>query len=197
MKAGSHHSRERIEQIKKMNSGRIVSDETKARLKLASLSSWKTESRKESSKRYWENPDSRKNHGSAISSAHQNPSKYKNVGRIRGYFFSTKRNDNIPYRSSYELEYLKQLESDPLVVSYKYEVVRVSLPTDRITIPDFLVHYSDGHTELVEVKADWCLDRPDVQDKLEAMKKYAEEHNWTFRLVTEKDLELFLLYRKD
>jgi len=120
--------------------------------------------------------------------AHQDPTKYRNTGQIKGYYFSTKNNDNIPYRSSYELEYLKQLESDPLVATYEYESLWISVDLSRYTKPDFLVHYTDGHTELVEVKADWCLDRPDVQSKIEAMKKYAEKHNWIFRLVTEKDL---------
>ena len=123
--------------------------------------------------------------------ARLDPSKYRSGGRILGYFFSTKNNDNIPYRSSYELAYLKQLESDPLVVSYEYEGLRIGYSRSdgkHTTIPDFLVHYIDGHTELVEVKSDWCIDREDVQAKIEAMKRYASEHEWTFKLVTEKEL---------
>ena len=129
--------------------------------------------------------------GLANSIARRDPSKYVNYGNSVGYFFSTKLNDNIPYRSSYELAYLKQLESDPLVVGYQYEAVRIPYffeEQEHTTIPDFLVHYTDGHTELVEVKANWCLNNLDVQARLEAMKKYAEDHDWTFRLVTKDAL---------
>jgi len=132
--------------------------------------------------------ETRRKIGEANRLARQDPTKYRNTGQIKGYFFSAKNNDNIPYRSSYELEYLKQLESDPLVVTYEYESLRIEYQfngVSRTTIPDFLVHYTDGHTELVEVKANWCLNDESIRCKLEAVKRYASKSNLLFLLVTE------------
>ena len=137
---------------------------------------------------FWKDSRNRRSLGRKLREAHSDPSKYRTSGRVRGYFFSCKNNRRIPYRSSYELAFIKQLESDPLVVSYDYEPVRIPYLFEgrqHTTRPDFLVHYTDGHTELVEVKAGWCIEYPQVKSKIEGMKKYASEHNWTFRLVTE------------
>jgi len=118
--------------------------------------------------------------------ARLDPSKYRSGGRILGYFFSTKNNDNIPYRSSYELAYLKQLESDPLVTRYEYEPVRIAYQFEgrnRTTIPDFLVHYTDDRSEFHEVKPEWVLNDLQTICKLEAMHQYATKHGMIFKVV--------------
>ena len=126
--------------------------------------------------------------------AHADPTKYVNHPQVKGKFFSTKNGKDVPYRSTFgELTYIKWLERNPEVSSYEYEPVRISYFFEgqkHITIPDFLVHYTDGHTELVEVKMEWKVQNIQEQLKIEAVKRYAMEHNWIFRLVLGKDLDL-------
>jgi len=195
MKVGTHHSEIGRWKIASGNTGKIVSKETRKKMSeklLGHLVSEETRRKISEARKGKTLPPRTEEHKEKLRLAWKDPTKHKTDGQIKGYYFSTKLNDNIPYRSSYELAYLKQLESDPLVVSYEYEILRISYQVaekEHFTKPDFLVHYSDDHTELVEVKSDWCIDLPSIKAKLEAMKKYAEEHNWTFKLVTEKDLE--------
>ena len=194
MKVGTHHSEIGRWKIASGNTGKIVSKETRKKMSeklLGHLVSEETRRKISEARKGKTLPPRTEEHKEKLRLAWKDPTKHKTDGQIKGYYFSTKLNDNIPYRSSYELAYLKQLESDPLVVGYQYEAVRIPYffeEQEHTTIPDFLVHYTDGHTELVEVKANWCLNNLDVQARLEAMKKYAEDHDWTFRLVTKDAL---------
>ena len=188
MKVGTHHSEIGRWKIASGNTGKIVSKETRKKMSeklLGHLVSEETRRKISEARKGKTLPPRTEEHKEKLRLAWKDPTKHKTDGQIKGYYFSTKLNDNIPYRSSYELAYLKQLESDPLVVRYEYEVLRLKYEwngKDRITIPDFLVHYTDDHTELVEVKSDWCLDRPDVQAKLEAMKRYASGQQLDFQI---------------
>jgi len=192
---GKVHSEETKKKIGRSFLGKKLSQVHRMNIGSGNTIFWLDEAKREDQSKkmidHWKDPVSRSLHCKGILRSYQDPVKHRLGGKIKGYFFSTKLNDNIPYRSSYELAYLKQLESDPLVSSYEYEPVRISYFFEgqkHTTIPDFLVHYTDGHTELVEVKANWCLNNLDVQARLEAMKKYAEDHDWTFRLVTKDAL---------
>lgn len=114
-------------------------------------------------------------------------------GNIQGIFHSVKNSKDVSYRSSYELKFMQQLESDFDVASYQYEEVYIPYEIngeERFTIPDFLVTFVDGHQELVEVKSEWCLEDKKVQLKLAAMRNYAREQSWKFNLVTEKELKI-------
>jgi len=138
--------------------------------------------------------ETRKKRSESVLKAHADPTKYKDVafGYTRGTFFSVKNGKAIPYKSSSELQYLKWLESNPDVVNYEYEPVRIPYLFEgrqHTTRPDFLVHYTDGHTELVEVKMEWRLSDLQEQVKIQIMKKYAEETNCLFRLILGKDLD--------
>ncbi len=71
-----------------------------------------------------------------------------------GQYTSTKTGATINYRSSWELEYAKLLDADPMVHTWQYEPFSIPYEIDgkaKQYIPDFLVRYFDG-IELVEVK---------------------------------------------
>lgn len=55
-------------------------------------------------------------------------------------------------------------------------------------VPDFLVEMVDGRKRLMEIKASERLDRGSVSRKLTVARMFAEQQNWTFHLVTEKEL---------
>ena len=151
---------------------------------------------KNNGKSHPQTKESNEKRSKAILKAHADPTKYKSGARIKGYFFSSKNNDNIPYRSSNELEVIQFLELDSQVDWYKYESERISYffeGKQRTTVPDFLIHFVDGHTEIWEFKMSWALYHPKVRlhivAKVEGMKKYALQNGVeTFRLVTEEDL---------
>jgi len=72
-----------------------------------------------------------------------------------GDYTSFKTGETIFYRSSWELEYAKLLDADESVTTWEYEPfsIKYTLGTkQRSYLPDFLVTYSDGTKELVEVK---------------------------------------------
>jgi len=111
-----------------------------------------------------------------------------------GFYFSKKNNKKLHYRSSYELIAYQILESLSKVKSYKVEPIKIKYfdgEINRNTIPDLLITYMDGSKELIEVKAQWEIDkRQKTRAKLQAMAQYAKLKNWLFSIWTEKELGL-------
>ena len=115
---------------------------------------------------------------------------------IQGNFFSKKNNDNFPYKSSYELAYLHQLESNEEVFSYIYEPFELyyidSNSKQRIYRPDFMVLLKDGSIKITEVKPQVMLKDYDVQSKARACKQYIKERysdiDIEYKFITEKEL---------
>lgn len=96
--------------------------------------------------------------------------------------------DEVRVRSSYEAKTISILESDPNVKSYTYEpIYKVA---GRTILPDFVVHYQDGSTTLVEVKSQWALNREDVIARLALSEKVAGDNGWSYQTWTEKELGL-------
>lgn len=94
--------------------------------------------------------------------------------------------DEVRVRSSYEAKTISILESDPNVKSYTYEpIYKVA---GRTILPDFVVHYQDGSTTLVEVKPQWALNREDVIARLALSQKVANDNGWAYQTWTEKEL---------
>lgn len=115
---------------------------------------------------------------------------------IQGNYYSKKNDGNYPYKSSYELAYLHQLESDPEVLQYIYEPFELYY-TDvnekrRVYRPDFMVLYSDGKIRITEVKPSAMLKDYDVQSKARSCKQYIETSftnvDIEYKFITEKDL---------
>lgn len=90
-------------------------------------------------------------------------------------------------RSSYEKAAVRILEQDPLVVSYEYEA-RITLPSGKWILPDFLITYVDGSRVLVEVKAAWVLKlKPDHPQRirLKLAREAALKKGFGFEIWTE------------
>lgn len=72
-----------------------------------------------------------------------------------GEYTSSKTGEIIFYRSSWELKYAQLLDEDTTVLSWEYEPFAIKYiigKKQRNYVPDFLVSYTDGTKELVEVK---------------------------------------------
>jgi len=102
-------------------------------------------------------------------------------GYKSGYFVSTKSSLRMFYRSSYELKALEILESDPTVISFDTETLRI--PYLRLDgsahyyIPDITAHYVDGSVKLIEIKPSYQQFDESVITKRLAAQKYCEIHN--------------------
>ena len=93
------------------------------------------------------------------------------------------------YDSSWELEYMKELEDDDSVNKWtKNHGIRISYFTDenkfRTYNPDFLVEKTDGTIELVEMKGEHLLKNPNTIKKREFAKKWCEARGMTYRTLT-------------
>ena len=93
------------------------------------------------------------------------------------------------YDSSWELEYMKELENDVSVSKWtKNHGIRInyfdSQNKFRTYNPDFLVENSDGTVQLVEMKGEHLLKNPDTQKKMEYGKKWCEARGMKYRIVS-------------
>lgn len=115
---------------------------------------------------------------------------------VQGNFYSKKNNVTFPYKSSYELAYLHQLESNPNVHQYIYEpfsLYYVDVNDKRRTyIPDFMVLFIDGKIEITEIKPQIMLRDFDVQSKAKSCREYIAETfkgvDMVYKFITERDL---------
>lgn len=115
---------------------------------------------------------------------------------IQGNFYSKKNAESFPYKSSYELAYLHQLETDNEVIKYLYEPFELYYNDvngkQRIYRPDFMILYTNGSIEITEVKPKIMLKDFDVQSKARSCRLYIEENykdvDISYRFITEQDL---------
>ena len=122
---------------------------------------------------------------------------------------------NIQYRSSWERNFMKYLDTTPDVIWWMSEerCVWYENPIDKKKhryFPDFIVHYNRKGievTEMVEIKPQAQVDGPNPNPKRrtqawmnsvktylinmkkwEAAAKQCEDRGWNFRLLTERDV---------
>ena len=115
---------------------------------------------------------------------------------VKCNFYSKKNDVTFPYKSSYELAYLHQLESNPNVHQYIYEpfsLYYVDVNDKRRTyIPDFMVLFMDGKIEITEIKPQIMLRDFDVQSKAKSCREYIAETfkgvDMVYKFITERDL---------
>ena len=118
----------------------------------------------------------------------------------------------IVWRSQWELKYMMQLDHDPNVLKWSSEEVRIpyhSRADNRLHtyFPDFLVHYLDGRTVLYEIKPlkETTPPKPNKNRKRfikealtytknickwESAKRWCESRQYTFKLLTERELNI-------
>lgn len=92
-------------------------------------------------------------------------------------------NNNVYYRSSYELNYCKLLDNKR--IRYIMENKRIRywdsiLNKERIAIPDF---YLIDTNEIVEIKSNWTYDEQNMKDKIKSYKN----NSYNVKLIIEND----------
>jgi hypothetical protein len=110
----------------------------------------------------------------------------------QGWFDSQKNQKRFNYRSGYESTVYSLLESDNDVLAYDvepFEIPYIFKGKEHKYIPDIIVHFLDGHTEICEIK-------PSNQTALEKnkCKWYAagilcESRGWKFTVLTEVGID--------
>ncbi len=93
------------------------------------------------------------------------------------------------YDSSWELEFMKELEEDDTVTKWtKNHGIRIPYFTEdnkfKTYNPDFLVEYEDGRIELVEMKGEHLVNNPNTRRKMEFAKKWCSPRNIKFRIYS-------------
>lgn len=105
------------------------------------------------------------------------------------------------YESSLERDFLTICAFDCKVISVVGQPVRIpfinSVGKQRKYTPDFLVRFDDRwlkdgtlRNQLCEIKPQEALQsaQPDLLERLEAGKRFAEENSWDFKIFTEAEL---------
>jgi hypothetical protein len=122
---------------------------------------------------------------------------YGKNGHQTGIYSSIKANNELYYRSSWELACMTWLDNALEVVSYVFESIKISYIWQdqqrnykRHYIPDFLITFQDGHKELWELKPQKLTENLKTQLKAVAAKQYCEKNNiQTYRILTKSDLQ--------
>lgn len=103
-----------------------------------------------------------------------------------GTYQSHKMNKSFNFKSSWEENIMKQLDSSTQVVSWSYETISIKYYDEnhkiRRYIPDFIITLEPGHKILLEVKAPKLALGERQQCKFTAAKQYCIENNIEFVL---------------
>ena len=105
-------------------------------------------------------------------------------------YHTTWNNKTVYLRSSYELDYAKELDLQK--IDYEVETIRLRFfdsqkNVERVTIPDF---YIPSSNTIVEIKSNYTLDVQEMKDKVKAYK----DNGYNFILILEhKEVDLYTL----
>lgn len=118
---------------------------------------------------------------------------FKNDYRT-GEFKSMKNQSIMIYRSSFEYAYMCKLEKDPNCLKYIAEPFKIRyVDSDgaiKNYIPDLLILWKDGSTELVEIKPKAMMKAGNVQRKAKHALSWLKNNHpeTTFRFITENQI---------
>ncbi len=109
---------------------------------------------------------------------------------VRGRFYSHKNGRLVRYESLNEKHLLKVLETDPYVISYCEQPIKLEYTLNGkigTYTPDVLAEYIDGSKTLFEAKSQEELDKndPRLAAKFQAAIDYCGLQDWDFSVVTE------------
>ncbi|MFD5853294.1 TnsA endonuclease N-terminal domain-containing protein [Cytobacillus pseudoceanisediminis] len=110
---------------------------------------------------------------------------------IRGKHNSTKMHRMIPWESTLERDFIKLLDFDPTVLSFKFQPEKISFVykgKKRKYFPDFLVLKNDMKKYIYEVKALEKTEDPENKIKFQVGMKFCSERNMKYVVVTEADI---------
>ena len=108
-----------------------------------------------------------------------------------GHFDSKKNGKSLPYKSGYECEVYELLEQDAEVVSFIVEPYKVPYLHDgewHDYLPDLRVNFLGGKVEIWEIKPSTQTRVKQNLDKWKAIKPYAENLGWEFKVITETEI---------
>lgn len=108
-----------------------------------------------------------------------------------GWYFSTKMNKKIKYRSGYEQTVYECLDRDIEVNGFDAEPFKIPYihkGNQHDYIPDIIVKFLDGHTEIWEIKPANQTNLPKNQDKWYAANEACKKRGWKFVVITEKGI---------
>lgn len=137
-------------------------------------------------------PQTRRTNSSSDKAKHikDNGAYFKNEYRS-GYFKSYKNQEQMLYRSSFEYAYMSKLEKDPKCIKFVAEPFKIQyIDSDgaiKNYIPDLLVLWDNGDTELVEIKPKAMMNAGNVQRKAKHAIKWLKKHypDTKFRFINE------------
>jgi len=101
----------------------------------------------------------------------------------------------MKYRSNWELQYMLYLDGNEKVVSYQYEAIKIPYVSNKKTgktrnyLPDFLIKWDDGLTEVVEIKPKRKLEGAIVKKKVTAGEMWCAVNGVSWRVLTEDGLK--------
>ena len=98
------------------------------------------------------------------------------------------------YRSSWELQFMKFCEASDLVKRWTVESIAIPYisPKDGQVhryFPDFAMEMQDNKRFLIEIKPSNQSNNPINKSKWEAAEEWCKRNNYTFLVVTEKELK--------
>jgi hypothetical protein len=109
-----------------------------------------------------------------------------------GYYESTKMGKSIHYRSGYEAKIYEYLDSDAEVLTFEvepFEIDYIHKGKAHKYVPDILIRFLDGRTELWEVKPSSQTMLEKNQDKWFAATKACKTRGWEFIVMTETGID--------
>jgi len=114
----------------------------------------------------------------------------------KGLFHSVKSGEWVFTDSVYEFAWASRLDSDDAVLSFRRCTHRIPYSSNgrlRHYVPDFIVSYSDGRTEIHEVKPARFLSDGVVKEKAEAGRAFCASIGASYRMVLEQDIGVELI----
>jgi len=102
---------------------------------------------------------------------------------VTGVYNCKKCKDAVRFKSSWELTAMMFWDDQIDVESYKYEPFIFNIGNNRRTIPDFLITYTDGRKEIVEIKPTAISKLSTISEKLDLTKKAVEKTGISYRLI--------------
>ena len=115
-------------------------------------------------------------------------------GRPPKYFESTKNGTTVIYRSKGEKLLLDVLETSPFVIKYECEPFILRYRYESATfyyLPDVLVHYVNGQSELIEVKSTGWLPNAKETAKHNWANVWCQHQEYKFRVLLPRQILAF------
>lgn len=107
--------------------------------------------------------------------------------------YTRKNGSTIGYRSSWELLYAQYLDNDPNVKEWLFEKKFIQYEFEghmHRYLPDFIVHYNDGSTYMVEVKPIKLSTTPKIVQKAIYATEYCKKKGWGYLFASFESGEL-------